>query len=64
MHWYEIAIDGETLSIQADTWKRDLEGEAVVFVERYRDATRPRDALERELLRVRIDRPYRHIRRV
>ncbi len=64
VHWYEVEIDGEAVSIQADTWKRDLERDAVVFVQRYRDPARPRQVFEHELLRVHLDRPHRHIRRL
>jgi hypothetical protein len=64
VHWYEIEIDGEALSIEADTWKRDLDGDAVVFVQRYREPTRPQQVLERELLRLHLQRPHRNIRRL
>lgn len=64
VHWYEIEIEGEALSIEADTWKRELDGDAVVFVQRYREPTRPQQALERELLRLHLDRPHRNIRRI
>lgn len=61
MHWYELVVDGQTLSIKADKWRRDLDSDAVVFVERYRDAGRER---ERELLRLHMADPHRHIRRL
>ena len=62
VHTYEYDLKGRVGRVEADTWRRDLDTAEVVFVERHRDDVR--GLSEQEVVRLALELPHRHIRRI